>query len=186
MSTQRHHSEERLAELVCGPLRSVAGARVLIGGLGLGFTLRAALRSLADDARVEVVELIDAVIRWNQHPDYGFAGALRDPRVTIRHDDVARVLASNAGGFDGIMLDVDNGAEAFTTTGNAELYRSKGIASAAAALKHDGRLAYWSADPDCAFADALHNAGLSVVVDRARAYGAGSVRHVLYVAQRPH
>src|SRR5215216_1160786 len=124
MTTRRHHSEDRLAELVCAPLASVAGARVLIGGLGLGYTLRTALRSLAADAKVFVVELVEAVIRWNENPEYGFGrDALRDPRVTLIQDDVANVLAANPGEYDGIMLDVDNGAAAITTADNVRLYQ---------------------------------------------------------------
>src|SRR5690606_19168775 len=102
MSTRRHHSEERLAEVACAPLRETPGAQVLVGGLGFGYTLRAALRSLGGDATVTVVELLDAVIRWNRTLEYGLAGdALDDPRVTLIHDDVARVLADNPGRFDG-------------------------------------------------------------------------------------
>jgi spermidine synthase len=186
MSTRRHHSEDRLAELVCEPLRHAAGARVLIGGLGLGFTLRAALAVLPDDAHVLVVELVEAVIRWNAHPEYtGLAGAaLRDPRVAVRHDDVARVLAASSGAFDGIMLDVDNGADALTTAHNAPLYRDAGIRTAAAALRPGGRLAYWSADPDPAFATALRRAGLTVEATAARAHHGRRTRHILYVARR--
>lgn len=185
MSTRRHHSEDRLAELVCAPLRHVAGARVLIGGLGLGFTLRAALRALGDDAGVVVVELVAAVIRWNEHPAYDLAGpALRDPRVTLRHDDVAHVLAASPGAFDGIMLDVDNGAGALTTAGNARLYRDAGIRTAAAALRPGGRLAYWSAGADPVFASALRRAGLTVETTGARAHATAGTRHALYVARR--
>lgn len=185
MSTRRHHSEDRLAELVCAPLRGVAGARVLIGGLGLGFTLRAALRTLGDDAHVLVVELVEAVIHWNEQPAYDLAGsALRDPRVAVRHDDVAHVLAASPGAFDGIMLDVDNGAEALTTAGNARLYRDAGIRTAAAALRPGGRLAYWSAGADAAFADALRRAGLTVEATGARAHATVGSRHTLYVARR--
>ena len=185
MSTRRHHSEDRLAELVCAPLRDVAGARVLIGGLGLGFTLRAALRELGADAEVVVAELVDAVIRWNENPDYALArDELRDPRVSVVHDDVARVLASNPGGFDGIMLDVDNGADALTTSHNVQLYQLSGIRMAAAALRPGGRLAYWSADADPAFADALRRAGLRVESVDARAHATRRTRHTLYVARR--
>jgi spermidine synthase len=184
MSTRRHHSEERLADLVCAPLRSTVGARVLIGGLGLGFTLRAALQSLGADAQVVVVELIDAVIRWNENPEYDLAGdALRDPRVTVRHDDVANVLAANPASFDGIMLDVDNGADALTTSGNARLYRDEGVRIAAAALRPGGRLAYWSADRDRKFGETLRKARLSVEVSEARTYGSGGAHHTLYVAR---
>jgi len=185
MSTRRHHSEDRLAELVCAPLANIAGARVLVGGLGLGFTLRAALRALGDDAHVLVVELVEAVIRWNADPAYDLAGpALRDPRATVRHDDVAHVLAANPGTFDGITLDVDNGADALTTAGNARLYRDAGIRTAAAALRHGGRLAYWSAVPDAAFADALRGAGLTVELTRAPAHATAKSGHALYVARR--
>jgi spermidine synthase len=136
MSTRRHDSETALAELACGPIRRVPGARVLIGGLGLGFTLRAALATLPDDAAVVVVELLDAVIRWNRHPEYDLgADALRDPRVTLVHGDVGDTLSSSTAAFDAIMMDVDNGAEAFTSARNARLYRDRGIRTAAAALR---------------------------------------------------
>ncbi len=185
MSTRRHHSEERLAELVCAPLGRTPGARVLVGGLGFGFTLRAALGLLAADAAVDVVELVEAVIRWNANPDYGLAGpALRDPRVTVRHDDVARVLAASPGAFDGILLDVDNGADALTTAGNARLYRDAGVRSAAAALRPGGRLAYWAAAAEPALADALRRAGLRVEATRARAHATTGPWHTLYVARR--
>lgn len=184
MSTRRHHSEERLAELVCAPLRETPGARVLIGGLGLGFSLQAALRSLGDDARVVVVELVAGIIDWNRNPDYGLAAAaLGDPRVELRHDDVANVLAEGRGGFDAILLDVDNGAEALTTAGNARLYRRDGIRTAAAALRPNGRLAYWSASGDPAFETALRRAGLAVETTRVRAHPTAGGWHTLIVAR---
>jgi spermidine synthase len=186
MSTRRHHSEDVLAELVCAPLAEREGARVLIGGLGLGFTLRAALRGLATDAEVVVAEIVDEVIRWNRNPDYALAAdALRDPRVDLRHDDVANVLQASPGGFDGIMLDVDNGADPLTTRGNAGLYRAQGIRRAAAALRPGGRLAYWSAEPDAGFEKALRGAGLTVEVVRARAHPGLKIWHTIYVAGRP-
>ena len=185
MSTRRHHSEERLAQVVCAPLREAPDARVLIGGLGLGFTLREALRTLGGDARVVVVELVAGVIRWNESPEYGLsADALRDPRVTLVHDDVGRVLASSAGEFDGIMLDVDNGAEAMTTAGNARLYRDAGIRLAIAALRSGGRIAYWSSDLDPRFADAMRRAGLQVEVTGAPAHATTGARHAIYVGRR--
>lgn len=185
MSTRRHHSEEVLAEVVCAPLGERDGARVLIGGLGLGFTLRAALRSLGADARVVVAEIMEAIIRWNQEPGYALAAdALRDPRVELRHDDVANVLQANAGGFDAIMLDVDNGAAPLTTRGNAVLYRADGIRRAAAALRPGGRLAYWSAGPEPKFETALRRAGMAVEVIRARAHPGLGIWHTIYVARR--
>jgi spermidine synthase len=185
MSTRRHHSEDVLAEQVCAPLRQTAGARVLIGGLGLGFTLRAALRSLAPDAQVVVAEIVDEVIRWNQDPAYDLAGdALRDPRVDLRRDDVANVLQASPGAFDAIMLDVDNGAAALTTRANAGLYRAQGIRRAAAALRPGGRLAYWSAVDDGAFHAALRREGLSVEVVRPQAHPGLRLRHTIFVARR--
>ena len=185
MSTRRHLSEDVLAELVCAPLRERVGARVLIGGLGLGFTLRAALRSLAPDARVVVAEIVEEVIRWNRNPDYALAAdALLDPRVDLRHDDVANVLQASAGGFDAIMLDVDNGAAPLTTRGNAGLYRAEGIRRAAAALRPGGRLAYWSAGGDPEFETALRRAGMAVEVTRARAHPGLGSWHTIFVAGR--
>lgn len=185
MSTRRHHSEDALAELVCAPLRDHEGARVLIGGLGLGFTLRAALRSLAPDARVVVAEVVEEVIRWNRDPGYALsAEELRDPRVELRHDDVANVLQASGGGFDAIMLDVDNGAAALTTRGNAGLYRAEGIRRAVAALRPGGRLAYWSAGEDPAFEKALRRAGLAVEVNRVRAHPTLKAWHTIFVATR--
>jgi spermidine synthase len=184
MSTRRHHSEDVLAELVCAPLAERQGVRVLIGGLGLGFTLRAALRSLAPDAQVVVAEIVDEVIRWNRNPDYALAAdALRDPRVELRHEDVSNVLAASRGGFDAIMLDVDNGAAAMTTRGNAALYRAEGIRRAAAALRPGGRLAYWSADDDPAFEKALQRQRMAVEVHRVRAHPTLKTQHTILVAR---
>ncbi len=185
MSTRRHHSEDVLAELVCEPLRAIGGVRVLIGGLGLGFTLRAALRSLGPDAVVVVAEIMEEVIRWNQNPDYALAAdALADPRVDLRHDDVANVLREGAGAFDAIMLDVDNGAAAMTTEGNAALYRAQGIRRAVDALRPAGRLAYWSAGGDPAFEKALRRAGMEVEVHQARAHPGLKSWHTIFVARR--
>jgi spermidine synthase len=182
MSTRRHHSEERLAELVCAPLGEITGARVLVGGLGFGFTLRAALRLLGSDADVLVVELLEGVIRWNRNPDYELAAdALADARVTLRQDDVAHVLAASPGRFHGIMLDVDNGADPLTTTRNVRLYRAAGIRRAVAALRPGGRVAYWSADRDPALEMALKQAGLGVDVTTARAHTTSGPWHYLYL-----
>jgi spermidine synthase len=184
MSTRRHFSEEKLAELTCAPLRDQRRARVLIGGLGFGFTLRAALRSLARDATVVVAELLDAVIEWNRNPEYALAGdALADPRVELRHADVMTVLRRGRGQFDAIMLDVDNGAESFTTAGNGDLYRDAGVHMAAEALAPQGRLAYWSAGDEPAFERTLRDAGLSVETVRVRAHPTSGVTNTLYIGQ---
>ncbi len=171
MSTRRIHSEVQLAELVCVPLRSAAGAAVLIGGLGFGFTLQAALAVLPADARVVVAEIMREVIDWNLNPAWALAGsAMHDSRVSIVRDDVSNVLRENVGAFDAIMLDIDNGAESFTTGSNRRLYGEKGIRTAIAALRPGGRLAYWSVDAEPAFAKALKAAGLSVSVHRIRSH----------------
>ncbi|HEY0021952.1 MAG TPA: hypothetical protein VGB24_03550 [Longimicrobium sp.] len=186
MSTRRYHSEEQLAELVCKPLRDARAPSVLIGGLGMGFTLKAALRSLPADAKVVVAELVGEIIEWNRNPEYPLAAeALADPRVQVRHDDVARVLRDSPGAFDGIMLDVDNGAHALTTGGNADLYRMKGIRQAIAALRPGGRVAYWSADDDPHFAALLREAGLTVHVVKARAHATSGGKHTLLVGRVP-
>src|SRR4051812_27659431 len=144
MSTRRHHSEERLAELCCAPFTNARAPRVLIGGLGLGYTLRAALQALPAHGRVVVAEIVDKVIEWNADARYPFAGeALKDERVEIRHDDVWNVIVAGRGGYDAIMLDVDNGADALTTSSNARLYREAGILRTIEALRPGGRLGYW-------------------------------------------
>ena len=186
MSTRRHHSEDRLAELVCAPLADVAGARVLIGGLGLGFTLRAALRVLPTDAHVVVAELLDDVIAWNRNPAWPLgADALADPRVELRHADVADVLREGRGTFDGVMLDVDNGAEAMTSAQNAGLYGRAGIRLAVDALRRGGRVAWWSAGDDRAFEDLLRRAKLVLHIDRPRAHVGSGGKHTIYVGQVP-
>jgi spermidine synthase len=185
MSTRHHHSEDRLAELACAPIRHRAGARVLIGGLGLGFTLRAALRLLAPDASVVVAELVRAVIDWNERPDYGLAGAaLRDPRVELRHADVAQLLRDADDGYDAIMLDVDNGPDPMTTSGNGALYGDAGVRMSAAALRPAGRLVYWSAQDDRGFERTLRRAGLTVETSRVWSHGTSGALHTLFVGGR--
>ena len=187
MSTRRSNSESRLAQLVCAPLAGRPRVRVLIGGLGLGFTVRAALPLLLPDARVLVVELVREVIEWNRNPEFALAGsALADSRVDAQHGDVADALRDHPGEFDGIMLDVDNGAQPLTTRGNAQLYDDDGIRLAVAALRPGGRVAYWSADRDRGFVKALHRAGLTVDAERVRAHSSGGSTHMLYVARRSH
>ncbi|MFO0228248.1 spermidine synthase, partial [Gemmatimonas sp.] len=130
MSTRRHHSEDKLAEVACAPLAATRGARVLIGGLGLGFTLREALRHLGPDAEVVVAELVAEVIQWNATPEFALSAvAMADPRVRVVHDDVSNVLRKNRGGFHAIMLDTDNGPEGMIMQENSRLYATRGIAN---------------------------------------------------------
>lgn len=171
MSTRRVQSEVQLAELVCAPLAAATAPSVLIGGLGFGMTLQAALRVLPADARVVVSEIVPDIVAWNRHPEWALAGAaMHDPRVTIRTHDVYNVMRENIGAYDAVMLDVDNGAESFTTGSNKKLYGEKGIRTGIAALTPGGRLAYWSVDSEPAFVKALRRAGLTVSVHRIRSH----------------
>lgn len=184
MSTRRHYSEDRLAEVACVPIRDRPRARVLIGGLGLGFTLREAMRQLGADAEIVVAELLAEVIAWNANPDYALsAEAMQDPRVRIVHDDVSNVLRSETGGFDAIMLDTDNGPEGMIMSENSRLYAAKGIATTMAALRPDGVIAYWSVADDPGFVGALERAGLGVKRLRVRAHPTSGPMHTLYVAR---
>ncbi len=183
MSTRRSNSERALAELACDSLRTRREAHVLIGGLGFGFTLRAALELLPDDATVVVAELLPQVVLWNRNPEYALAhDALNDARVRVVESDVSKVLQRGRGSFDAILMDVDNGAESFTTGGNAKLYSDHGIYSAIAALKPDGVLAYWSATAEPAFVHALKQAGMDVTSHSRRAHTSAGAYHTIIVA----
>lgn len=183
MSTRRHLSEVRLAEVACAPCAHQTSARVLIGGLGLGFTLRAALRQLRDDAKIVVVELVQAVIEWNANPVYELsADAMRDLRVRIVHDDVVNVLKAHPAQFDAIMLDTDNGPAGMIMSENEKLYVPQGIESTVNALRAGGTIVYWSVSDDLSFAGALQRAGLSVKTIRVRAHETSGPMHTLYVA----
>ena len=185
MSTRQHHSEERLAALACAGLRDRPRAAVLIGGLGLGFTLRETLRHVAADATVVVAELVPEVIAWNRDRSYGLAAdLLDDPRVQVVAGDVADVLAASRGRFDCIMLDVDNGARGLTTAANAGLYRAAGLGAARAALGPRGRLAVWSAGADPHFAAVMEEAGFTVEVVRARTHATAGGWNTIFVGTR--
>jgi spermidine synthase len=185
MSTRQHHSEEKLAELACAGIgKQSAGGRVLIGGLGLGFTLRTALENVGSDAEVVVVELMPAVIRWNQTPEYRLgADAMADPRVEVVAGDVADVLKKSRGRFDAIILDVDNGASGLTVAANSRLYSAAGLAMIRAALKPTGCLAVWSANPDPAFVERMGQCGFTVTVERARTHPTGGSWNSLFIGR---
>ena len=185
MSTRRSQSEVQLAELACHGLADQPGVRVLVGGLGFGFTMRAALERLGPDAQVMVAEIVPEVIAWNRNPEYALAGAaMDDPRVDIREGDVLPLLRTHRGVFDAIMLDVDNGAESLTTSGNAKLYVDTGIQAAIAALRPGGRVIYWSADADPAFAKALRRNGLTVTTAQSHAHGKHGAPHALIAGEK--
>jgi spermidine synthase len=183
MTTRRHHSEDRLAEVACAALGERAGARVLIGGLGLGFTLRACLRQLPATAEVVVAELVPEVIAWNANPEYNLsAEAMRDPRVRVVRDDVVNVLRANPAGFDAIMLDTDNGPDGMLMSENARLYDLRGIVLTMAACRPGGTIVYWSVGDDPNFVRALQHAGLTVTTLHARAHVTSGPLHTLYAA----
>jgi len=193
MSTRQHHSEERMAEFACGDLRDHPAAAVLIGGLGLGFTLRETLRTLretlrhlAADATVVVAELVPAVIAWNRNPAYALAGdVIDDPRVEVVAGDVADLLRASRDRFDRIMLDVDNGASGLTAAANDRLYASQGLRAARAALRPRGRLAVWSAGPDPRFVARMEEAGFVVEVAKARTHPTSGSWNSIFLGTRP-
>jgi spermidine synthase len=186
MSSRLHGSEQALATLGCRHARALTQPRVLVGGLGMGFTLRAVLDVLPSSAVVTVAELIPAVIEWNRASLAALAAhPLLDPRVRIRTADVGFTLRANPGGFDVVLLDVDNGPAPFTVATNAGLYDNSGVAAAAAALRPGGMLAVWSAWEDRKFEQRLHHYGLDVEVVRVRArLKKGGPRHVIFLASK--
>lgn len=171
MSSRTHGSEEALATLVCQRVRAKERPRVLVGGLGMGFTLRAALDQLPPDAIVTVAELLPAVVEWNRGPLAPLAGyPLHDRRVRIKSgEDVGFTLRANTGQFDAIVLDVDNGPAAFTVPANHGLYDNAGVAAAYTALRAGGAFAVWSAWDDRKFEQRLRFHGFVAQVDRVRA-----------------
>jgi len=186
MNSRMSGSEEALATMACERLDSPA-PRLLIGGYGMGFTLRAALGVLPADARVTVAELVPEIIAWARGPMAALtAGGLDDPRVHLAMGDVARAIEIARSDYDAILLDVDNGPDGLTRAGNDGLYSARGLASAKLALKPGGILAVWSAAPDTAFARRLRNAGFDTdeVAVRARSNGKGA-RHVIWLARKP-
>lgn len=185
MNSRMRGSEEELARLTFERMGPRPAPRVLIGGLGMGFTLRAALALLPKKARVTVAELMPAVVAWARGPMAALhAGSLEDPRVVIVEGDVGASI--RAGGWDAILLDVDNGPEGLSRPGNDALYSHGGLAAARAALNPGGVLSVWSSGPDLSFTRRLKQAGFVVAEEVARARGkAGGPRHVIWLATRP-
>jgi spermidine synthase len=186
MNSRVHGSEDALGELACARIADRPRPRVLIGGLGMGYTLRAALHGLSAQGQVIVAELIPEVVAWNRGPLGELAGhPLRDDRVTVREADVAGILREEQGAYDAILLDVDNGPKGLTRKGNDWLYSQGGLGAAFAALRPGGVLAVWSAGPDQAFSDRLRKTGFKVEEVRARARDVrGGARHIIWIAGR--
>lgn len=184
MNSRLGGSEEALAEMTLKRLRKGANPCLLIGGYGMGFTLRATLAALAPDARVTVAELVPEITDWaRDHMADLTAGCLDDPRVRLFCGDVAAAIGAATSCYDAILLDVDNGPSALTHPDNDQLYSMRGLSRAKAALKPGGILAIWSAAPDAAFSRRLRHAGFNVdeVTVRARSNGKGA-RHVIWFA----
>ena len=186
MSSRMHGSEEALATLVCRRLRTIERPCVLVGGLGMGFTLRAALDLLPRDAKVVVVELVPAVVEWNRGPLGPLAEhPLKDKRVRVEVGDVTVMIQSSRCQFDAVLLDVDNGPAAFTTPENSNLYSDRGLAAIRTALKGDGVLAVWSAREDRKFEQRLRYAGFAIEVERVRGrLKKGGPRHTIFLARK--
>jgi spermidine synthase len=184
MNTRMSGSEERLATMTVARLTGHKEPHLLIGGYGMGFTLRAALGVLGADAKVTVAELVPEIVEWARGPMSELtADCLDDPRVRLVYGDVADVIAE--GGYDAILLDVDNGPDGLVRQANDRLYSMRGLRHAQAALRPGGILAVWSAGSDPAFTRKLRDAGFQVdeVPVRARSNGKGA-HHVIWFAQK--
>lgn len=186
MNSRVHGSEEALAELTCERIADRTQSRVLIGGLGMGYTLAAALRSLRTDSTLVVAEWVPAVVLWNRGPLAHLAGyPLDDDRVQVRTIDVGAAMRKESCAYDAILLDVDNGPEGLTRKDNDWLYGLHGLNAAHAALRPGGVLAVWSAGNDSAFNQRLVKVGFAVEVKRVRARGArGGSHHIIWMATR--
>lgn len=183
MNSRLSGSEEALATLSIDRLGVVAKPHLLIGGLGMGFTLRAALARLGPTARVTVVELVPAVVAWARGPLSDiFGGCLEDARIDVVEADVGDVIAAARSNYDAILLDVDNGPDGLTKNSNDRLYGAAGLSAARTALKPGGVLAVWSAHPDSGFSRRLRDAGFAVETHQIRARRGKGARHTIWIA----
>lgn len=186
MNSRMSSSEALLAEMACKYLQGRRRPQVLIGGYGMGFTLRAALAGLGADAEILVAELVPAVMAWARGPMAALTGnCLSDRRVNLREADVGGVIASGRASFDAILLDVDNGPDGFNRRANDDLYSLRGLEAARKALRPKGILAVWSAAPDTEFASRLVRAGFTVEEIRARGNKGRGARHIIWIATNP-
>jgi spermidine synthase len=185
MNSRLSGSEEALAKLSCRKIEGMPSPKILIGGLGMGFTLRAALAELGADAKVTVAELVPAVVAWARGPMAEvFGDCLDDPRVAIAETDVGLLIKSARADYDAILLDVDNGPEGLTRKANDGLYDMAGLSQARAALRPGGVLAVWSSAPDAGFTRRLQRAGFAVEEAKVRAHNKRGARHVIWLATR--
>ena len=185
MNSQMHHSEDALAEFACSRLSTMENAQILVGGLGMGFTLAAVLQIVGVSARVVVAELVPAVVEWNR----GLLGRcaerpLDDDRTRIHLGDVADLLQQQSEQFDAILLDVDNGPEAMTHCDNEWLYSLAGLRNIYEALRPGGIVTIWSARADQIFTTRLKKTGFNVQLRRVRARPGKGSRHTIFVAQK--
>jgi spermidine synthase len=187
MNSRVHGSEDALASLVCERLGRRGGVRMLIGGMGMGFTLVRALHDLGDDAAVVIAELVPEVIAWHRGPLVAVSGhALNDPRVIIREADVFAIIRESRLAFDAILLDVDNGPAGLTAQANDRLYSLAGLRASFAALRPGGILAVWSAGPDATFTQRLGQAGFASEQVKVRGRGTrGGFRYLIWIARKP-
>jgi spermidine synthase len=185
MNSRTHGSEDALAERACARLRNRASPRLLIGGLGMGFTLAAALQQLGPKAEILVAELVPAVVAWNRGPLAALAGhPLDDPRVQVHPGDVARPIRTAKAGYDAILLDVDNGPEGLTHKNNDFLYNIDGLTAAYVALRPKGVLAVWSASPDVRFLQRMRKVGFEAEEIHVRAHGSKGSRRVIWLGTK--
>lgn len=186
MNSREHGSEDALAELALARMPLSERPQVLIGGLGLGFTLAAALRVGPPQTQIEVAELLPAVVRWNQGPLGHLADhPLRSPRASVIEADVSKLVKARQQAYDAILLDIDNGPSPITLYSNGWLYSPKGLLVLFAALKPGGILGIWSAGPEAGFSRALEKAGFIVEEKRVKSRGTKGSNHVIWLAQRP-
>ena len=185
MNSHQHDSEDALAELTCRRLQDTIDPRILIGGLGMGFTLSSALRNIGELARVEVAELVSAVVKWNRGVIGEHSGhPLKDPRVCVREVDVADIIRAERRAFDAIILDVDNGPDGLTRKSNDWLYSLDGLVESYEALRPGGLLSVWSAGPEEKFTSRLLKVGFSVEQMHVRVRNAKGTTDVIWFARR--
>ena len=186
MNSRMHHSEDALAEFACSRLSAIENAKILVGGLGMGFTLAAVLKTVGVSAEVIVAELVPAVVEWNRSLLGRCAGRpIEDGRTRVHLGDVADLLKQRADKFDAILLDVDNGPEPMTHSDNEWLYSLVGLERIYEKLRPDGIVSIWSARADQVFAKRLKKAGFRVQLRTVRARPGKGSRHTIYVAQKP-